>query len=152
MTSVRTRPIGPGLNSLIAAARDDADPISVRISMIDGSTVAGDLSHVDTDHVHVVQPGEDQSTPLPVSAIVMVEVARHDRQLEWLLLGGELCAGTVVLLGVTSVPGLYIEGGLLKVVAVGLLGGLGAVHFVLRKRLREWLTDWTPLHHGDDAA
>lgn len=143
-----TKALAQVLDGLQTSVEQARRPLRVRIRTRDGATIGGELNAASLQHVSVIASGLGERREIAAADIAAIYVAVPHRGREWLLAGAGIALGTVAMVGISLLPGVGLSHNAQGAFAGVFVAGVGALHLLLRTRLRSWLARWELWYDG----
>lgn len=151
LATSRSKALAQVLDGLQTSAEQAKRPLQVRIRTREGVLVGGQLNSASLQHVSVIESGLGERREIAAQDIAAVYVAVPHRGKEWLLAGAGITLGTAAMVGISLLPGVDLSRNSQGAFAVVFVAGVGAMHLLLRTRLRSWLARWELWYDGGSA-
>ena len=151
LATSRSKALAQVLDGLQTSAEQAKRPLQVRVRTKDGATIGGELNAASMQHLSVIESGLGQRREIAAEDIAAVYVAVPNRGKEWLLAGAGITLGTAAMVGISLLPGVDLSRNAQGAFAVVFVAGVGAMHVLMRTRLRSWLARWELWYDGGSA-
>lgn len=139
-------PRPPGLTWALTSLSADgklAAGVRLRVGLLDGSGLEGDLISASPEHLSLLLPSLE-ARYLRAAELRSLHLATPRRAREWALAGVAVAGTTAALVGLAAtIPWEYVQNNVQRAFVVLFYAGAGLLSILLAKtRLRAWLTRW----------